>query len=454
VIGWCFWIPNSYCELDRHLFIGPHGALLSACPVGEDSDLDSQSTMNQIGGGISVVLPQNGSHITNSMNGHHGSHHSSQDFSHGYLPHHRNNYGFESNVSLSHIAYTGNPMVKGSNDGDYVGYHHPGVGPPGCYIGATSNMVLEHMFASSPGGFDPNDNFWGHQCENYREDMKLPLGEQGRTELKTAIRDVLRSKPELREQINSIAKLKCATIPQLLKMAHLCGIWPTAIDISARFTRSREVKQNERKQQQLQKQSSKKTCEGVRYEEPPSYRKAKRCRKGEVDDSYLPCSVKCGGDSPSGVADGDPVGYATSPASLDSSGRCITALKIHSPSYMSTSDMKREEATARGRCDPVMTRTSDGVSASTSIDSEDESNFASSLQFTHNSSNGRMPLQSQSRPMTSAACDSGDLGLTQVHSSCVDSAMGLDDLVFIGNHSQGVDFSEGITDVRRYMRSC
>jgi len=171
-----------------------------------------------------------------------------------------------------------------------------------------------------------------------------------------------------------------------------------------------------------------------------------------VDDSYLPCSVKCG-DSPSGVADGDTVGYATSPASLDSSGHCIAALKIHSPSYMSTSDMKREEATARGRCDPVMTRTSDGVSASTSIDSEDESNFASSLQFTHNGSNGRMPLQS--RPMTNATCDSGELGLTQeVHSSCVDSAMGLDDLEFIGNHSQGVDFSEGITDVRRYMRSC
>eukprot|EP01054_Gregarina_sp_Poly1_P004706 Gregarina_sp_Poly_1__4705@NODE_2512_length_2044_cov_129_457764_g1596_i0_p1_GENE_NODE_2512_length_2044_cov_129_457764_g1596_i0NODE_2512_length_2044_cov_129_457764_g1596_i0_p1_ORF_typecomplete_len529_score71_31HYLS1_C/PF15311_6/3e03HYLS1_C/PF15311_6/0_25Pollen_allerg_1/PF01357_21/3_1e02Pollen_allerg_1/PF01357_21/3_9_NODE_2512_length_2044_cov_129_457764_g1596_i02561842 len=73
---------------------------------------------------------------------------------------------------------------------------------------------------------------------------KVPLGEKGRMELKAAIRAAMKDRPELRERVNTIAKLRCATIPQLLKIAHICDLWDLALEISRRFVETRNGKQS------------------------------------------------------------------------------------------------------------------------------------------------------------------------------------------------------------------
>eukprot|EP01055_Gregarina_sp_Pseudo9_P003755 Gregarina_sp_Pseudo_9__3754@NODE_38_length_5294_cov_16_753758_g35_i0_p3_GENE_NODE_38_length_5294_cov_16_753758_g35_i0NODE_38_length_5294_cov_16_753758_g35_i0_p3_ORF_typecomplete_len379_score102_91HYLS1_C/PF15311_6/0_17HYLS1_C/PF15311_6/7_9e03_NODE_38_length_5294_cov_16_753758_g35_i01891325 len=73
---------------------------------------------------------------------------------------------------------------------------------------------------------------------------KVPLGEKGRMELKAAIRAAMKDRPELREKVNTVAKLRCATIPQLLKIAHICDLWELALEISRRFVETRNGKQS------------------------------------------------------------------------------------------------------------------------------------------------------------------------------------------------------------------
>lgn len=73
---------------------------------------------------------------------------------------------------------------------------------------------------------------------------KVPLGEKGRMELKAAIRAAMKERPELREKVNGIAKLRCATIPQLLRIAHICDLWDMALEISRRFVETRNGKQS------------------------------------------------------------------------------------------------------------------------------------------------------------------------------------------------------------------
>ncbi|CEL93610.1 unnamed protein product [Vitrella brassicaformis CCMP3155] len=79
----------------------------------------------------------------------------------------------------------------------------------------------------------------------YQENMKLPLGEQGRAELKALISDKLRTCKNLKSSVGSIARLKCATIPQLLRMAVHCGLWNEAVAISERFLRQKQNKQQQ-----------------------------------------------------------------------------------------------------------------------------------------------------------------------------------------------------------------
>lgn len=73
---------------------------------------------------------------------------------------------------------------------------------------------------------------------------RVPLGEKGRMELKAAIRAALKDKPELRERVNKVAKLRCATIPQLLRIAAICDLWFMALNISRRFVETKSGKQN------------------------------------------------------------------------------------------------------------------------------------------------------------------------------------------------------------------
>eukprot|EP00916_Digyalum_oweni_P006078 GHVL01010468.1.p1 GENE.GHVL01010468.1~~GHVL01010468.1.p1 ORF type:complete len:667 (+),score=73.16 GHVL01010468.1:68-2068(+) len=68
---------------------------------------------------------------------------------------------------------------------------------------------------------------------------RIPLGEQGRAKLKSRISDVIRADPDLRVRISTIGKVKSASIPQLLKMAKMCGVWEFAVDISQNYLKNR-----------------------------------------------------------------------------------------------------------------------------------------------------------------------------------------------------------------------
>ena len=76
-----------------------------------------------------------------------------------------------------------------------------------------------------------NDNY----SIDGQEVPRLQLGESGRAQLKSSISSVLKRRPELRKQCNSIEKVKNASIMQLLAMARICGIWDQAVKISESF---------------------------------------------------------------------------------------------------------------------------------------------------------------------------------------------------------------------------
>eukprot|EP00388_Colpodella_angusta_P017310 GDKJ01042834.1.p1 GENE.GDKJ01042834.1~~GDKJ01042834.1.p1 ORF type:complete len:1104 (+),score=339.73 GDKJ01042834.1:1-3312(+) len=73
----------------------------------------------------------------------------------------------------------------------------------------------------------------------YESNVRLPLGEHGRCELKGLIGDAIKQSAETRAKVMAIAKLKCATISQLLHMAFVCDLWNEAVAISERFVESR-----------------------------------------------------------------------------------------------------------------------------------------------------------------------------------------------------------------------
>ena len=73
---------------------------------------------------------------------------------------------------------------------------------------------------------------------------RLQLGESGRAQLKSSISLVLKRRPELRKQCNSIQKVKNASIIQLLAMARICGIWDQAVKISESFLRKYPCKKS------------------------------------------------------------------------------------------------------------------------------------------------------------------------------------------------------------------
>ncbi|KAF4731298.1 hypothetical protein FOZ62_007716, partial [Perkinsus olseni] len=71
---------------------------------------------------------------------------------------------------------------------------------------------------------------------------KIRLGEAGRSRLKAILSQCLRSNPGLRPICNSIARLKCATVPQLLHMAGICGCLDKAMAIAEDYQQTRAAK--------------------------------------------------------------------------------------------------------------------------------------------------------------------------------------------------------------------
>ena len=68
---------------------------------------------------------------------------------------------------------------------------------------------------------------------------RLHLGEAGRSKLKSLISLATKDNSTLRDRVAVIGKVKLASIPQLLQMAHLCGLWDEAIAISQSFASKR-----------------------------------------------------------------------------------------------------------------------------------------------------------------------------------------------------------------------
>ncbi len=62
---------------------------------------------------------------------------------------------------------------------------------------------------------------------------KLHLGETGRQKLKSMISQALKYDEELRIKVSRIGKVKLASIPQLLAMAKVCGLWDEVLRIAA-----------------------------------------------------------------------------------------------------------------------------------------------------------------------------------------------------------------------------
>ena len=90
-----------------------------------------------------------------------------------------------------------------------------------------SDYITPHRKVEKSG----NDNY----SIDGQEVPRLQLGESGRAQLKSSISSVLKRRPELRKQCNSIEKVKNASIMQLLAMARICGIWDQAVKISEGF---------------------------------------------------------------------------------------------------------------------------------------------------------------------------------------------------------------------------
>ncbi|EER14136.1 hypothetical protein Pmar_PMAR018716, partial [Perkinsus marinus ATCC 50983] len=74
------------------------------------------------------------------------------------------------------------------------------------------------------------------------EPPKIRLGEAGRSRLKAILSQSLRNNPGLRAVCNSIARLKSATVQQLLRMAEVCGCMDQAMAIARDFHRTRAIK--------------------------------------------------------------------------------------------------------------------------------------------------------------------------------------------------------------------
>lgn len=66
---------------------------------------------------------------------------------------------------------------------------------------------------------------------------KLHLGEVGRKKLKSLISSAIKEDECLRDKVRAIGKVKLASIPQLLQMAQVCGLWDEAVLISDNFVK-------------------------------------------------------------------------------------------------------------------------------------------------------------------------------------------------------------------------
>ena len=56
----------------------------------------------------------------------------------------------------------------------------------------------------------------------------LRFGEEGRAKLKSALSDLVRRDPEIKERVEAIGKIRLASMHQLMRMAKVAGLWSYA----------------------------------------------------------------------------------------------------------------------------------------------------------------------------------------------------------------------------------
>ncbi|KAF4673593.1 hypothetical protein FOL47_010400 [Perkinsus chesapeaki] len=101
-------------------------------------------------------------------------------------------------------------------------------------------------------------------------EAKVRLGEAGRARLKAIISDCFREDQRLRQMCNTIARLKNATVPQLLEMSHICGCFDQAMDIAKEFQMTKEAKSRKSLRASRQKAANRRQliselCVGARF---------------------------------------------------------------------------------------------------------------------------------------------------------------------------------------------
>lgn len=71
-----------------------------------------------------------------------------------------------------------------------------------------------------------------HKDETADQIPPLKLGDDGRSKLKSALSEQARMDSDIRAQIDAIGKIRLASIPQLMEMSRVCGLWDYALSLA------------------------------------------------------------------------------------------------------------------------------------------------------------------------------------------------------------------------------
>lgn len=80
--------------------------------------------------------------------------------------------------------------------------------------------------------------------DNEEPVCNLPLGECGRSKLKSLISNAVRSSTVLKERCDSVGKIKTATVSQLFELARVCGLMGAAKQLSDEFLEHKKLKRS------------------------------------------------------------------------------------------------------------------------------------------------------------------------------------------------------------------
>lgn len=121
-------------------------------------------------------------------------------------------------------SFESSPVSQSSSQGGSTTCSSPAVAP------STIKISRKRQRARSPiGSVDNSDT------------PRIHLGEYGRCKLKSLISAAIKEDCHLRTQVLSVSKIKLASIPQLLHMAQLCGLWDEAVLISEHFVKKSSI---------------------------------------------------------------------------------------------------------------------------------------------------------------------------------------------------------------------